>query len=199
VFYISTMTEERFPQATLTTERLLLRPFQAGDAGDVHAVWQDRRYIDNAPVGYRYVNADLATATEWCTTTIEQLRLDGKGAGFAVVDRQSSRLVGHVLLFNTDWTSRVTEVHYWTSPWARGHGYAAESARAAARWAVDTCGFSRVTLLAATANPASRHVAQAAGFRFEGILRSATPGRTGGRVDLALYSLITADLESPAT
>jgi ribosomal-protein-alanine N-acetyltransferase len=86
------------------------------------------------------------------------------------------------------------EIHYWTAPWGRGHGYAAEAARAAAAWALRDRGFARVSLFAVVQNAASRKVADAAGFRFEGILRNAALTRAG-RADLATYSLIPGDLE----
>ncbi|GAA0732987.1 GNAT family N-acetyltransferase [Dactylosporangium roseum] len=188
------MSDEVFPPAVLTTERLALRPFTRADAADVHAVWQDERFIGSAPMGYPYAGADLDTAAAWCTTGIEQRRLHGKGIGFAVVPREGGRLVAHVSLFGADWVTRTAEIHYWTAPWARGHGFAAESAGAVARWALTAQRFERIALLADTSNTASRHVAASAGFRFEGVLRSAALTRTGDRADTAVYSLIRADL-----
>jgi RimJ/RimL family protein N-acetyltransferase len=35
-------------------------------------------------------------------------------------------------LFGTDWAAMIAEIHYWTAPWARGRGYAAEAARSPA-------------------------------------------------------------------
>jgi RimJ/RimL family protein N-acetyltransferase len=189
------MGVEIFPRVVLDSERLRLRPFTANDAGDVHAVWHDARYVATAPVGYPFCGADLATAVEWCDRGVERHRLGGKGVSFAVEPVEGGRIVGHVAFFGANWELGVAEIHYWTAPWARGHGYAAEAARAAARWALDDVGLARVTLLAAHDNAASRHVATTAGFTFEGMLRSATPARAGGRTDLALYSMIPADLD----
>jgi RimJ/RimL family protein N-acetyltransferase len=183
-----------FPSSELTTARLRLRPFRAEDAAEVHAVWHDERFVQTAPIGYPYAKADLETAVEWCTTGVEQLRRNGKGAGFAVEPREGGRLVGHVALFDADWVTRVVEIHYWTAPWARGHRYAAEAAGAAARWALLDVGFARVSLLAATDNPASRNVAESAGFQFEGVLRRAGVKLDGRRADVAAYSMIREDL-----
>ncbi|WP_238010707.1 GNAT family protein [Dactylosporangium sp. AC04546] len=185
---------EIFARDTLTTDRLVLRPFTHEDAPEVHRAWQDERFIASAPVGYPYAGADLETALAWCTTGIEQRRLEGKGVGFAVVPHTGTPLVGHVSLFGTDWQARTCEIHYWTAPWARGHGYAAEAAAAVARWALTTQRQARITLQVDTANPASRRVAERAGFHFEGILRSVAESRAGGRADMAVYSLITEDL-----
>lgn len=177
------MTERAFPRTSFTSERLTLRPFRPQDAADVHAVWNDEAYLRFAPVGLTTAGADLSRAVEWCST----------GPVFAVERRADGRLVGHVALFGTDWTAMVTEIHYWTAPWGRGSGYAAESVRAVARWALGTQDMARITLTAVVDNTASIRVAEAAGFRFEGVLRNAALTRSG-RGDLAAYSLIPADL-----
>jgi ribosomal-protein-alanine N-acetyltransferase len=188
------LAAEVFPRTVLTTGRLVLRPFRAADAPDVHAAWQDAAFVHSAPVGYPYAAADLPTAVSWCTTGMEQRRVDGKGVGFALQPRGGGRLAGHVQLFGADWTARTAEIHYWTSPWSRGHGYAAEAAAEVARWALADCGMERIHLQADTRNTASRRVAEAAGFRFEGVLRSLAPARDGFRADMAVYSLVRADL-----
>ncbi|MDA0564478.1 GNAT family N-acetyltransferase [Streptomonospora sp. S1-112] len=166
----------------MTSERLTLRPFRPEDAADVHAVWNDETYLRFAPVGLSTAGADLPRAVEWCSS----------GPVFAVERREDGRLVGHVALIRTDWTAMVTEIHYWTAPWGRGSGYAAESVRTVARWALNTRNMTRVALLAMVDNAASIRVAEAAGFRFEGVLRNAALTRSG-RGDLAAYSLIPAD------
>lgn len=182
-----------FPLVTLSTARFLLRPFTPADAADVHAVWQDARFIDSAPVGYSYAGADFDTALSWCTTGIEERRRTGRGIGFAVVPREGGRLLGHVSLFAADWTAMSAEMHYWTAPWARGHGVAAESAAAVARWALLEQGYARIALQAAPANAASNHVARRAGFQAEGVLRNVAVSNSG-RHDLVMYSLIPSDL-----
>jgi ribosomal-protein-alanine N-acetyltransferase len=187
------VSNEAFPRITLATERLLLRQFEAGDAADVHAVWNEKEYLRFAPIGLPTAGADLDTAIAWCTRTVEKERRAGKTASFAVAPRDGGRLVGHVALFGTDWTAMLTEIHYWTAPGARGNGYATEAVRAAASWALTSLGFARVTLAAVGENVASQRVAKAAGFQFEGVLRNAALTRAG-RGDLATFSLIPEDI-----
>lgn len=167
----------------VATERLVLRPFRVDDAEDVHAVWNDDAYLRFAPATSATATADLRRAVEWCSG----------GPVFAVARKADGRLVGHVDLFGTDRTAMVTEIHYWTAPWGRGNGYAVESVRAVARWALTTQGMARVALKAVVDNVASTRVAEAAGFRFEGTLRNAAWTRSG-RGDFAVYSMIPADL-----
>ena len=78
------------------------------------------------------------------------------------------------------------EVGYWTAPWARGHGYAAETAHALAEWALGL-GAPRVHLFADVGNLASQAVARRAGYRQEGVVRSALAYRDGRRADAVLF------------
>lgn len=187
------MTARVFPPTTLVTERLTLRPLRAEDAADVHAVWNDETYLRFAPVGLATAGADLTRALDWCTTRVEEQRRAGHGLSFAVEHTDQRQLVGHLALFGTNWTAMVTDIHYWTAPWWRGNGYATEAVVAVTRWALSEQGFARVGLRAVVDNVASRRVAEAAGFHFEGILRNATVTRAG-RGDLAGYSRIPSDL-----
>ena len=183
------MADHVFPLVTLRTGRLLLRPFREADAPDVHAVWHDDEYLRYAPAGLTVAGADLETARRWCADGARPTRM----ASFAAVPFGSERLCGHVALYDADWAAMICEIHYWTAPWGRGNGYAAEAARAVAEWALRQRGFARVALNAVVDNVASRRVAETAGFRIEGILRNAALTRTG-RGDLAAYSLIPGDL-----
>jgi ribosomal-protein-alanine N-acetyltransferase len=185
-----------FPRVTLATERLVLRPFERGDAADVHAVWSDEVYLRFAPAQLPHAGAGLDRAVEWCARTAEEQRQAGKGVAFAGAERDTGRLACHVALFGTDWAAMIAEIHYWTAPWARGRGYAAEAAGAVACWALAEHGFARVTLRTVTGNTGSQKVAGPAGFRFEGVLRNAAWSRAG-RGDMAVYSLIPQDLGLP--
>ncbi len=172
-----------FPRVTLQSDRLVLRPFESGDAAGVHAVWNEASFLRFAPVGFRYAGAGLELAAQWCA----------RGDIFAGVQRSTGRLACHVTLFGADWSAMTAEIHYWTAVWARGSGFAAEAARVVGRWALTELGFERITLQSDVRNVASRRVAERAGFRFEGVLRNASWTRSG-RSDLAVFSLIPGDL-----
>ncbi|WIM92661.1 GNAT family protein [Actinoplanes oblitus] len=177
-----------FSWVPLETSRLRLRRFEAADAAGVQAVWSDRDFLRFAPVGFRYAGAGLDRAVDWCSRGVD---------GLAGVSREDGRLACHVGLFNADWSAMTAEIHYWTAGWARGRGFAVEAAVAVSRWALTSEGLHRVTLQVDTRNEASVRVASRAGFRFEGVLRNASWTRSG-RGDLAVYSLIPADLVGSA-
>lgn len=183
-----------FPETTLRTERLVLRPFAAADIADVRAGAADELTQRWFPLPRPYT---LAHAAEYVMQTAPRFRETGGGIHLAIADPATERLLGNISLKRTNWRALTTEVGYWIAPWARGRGCAAEATRALAEWALADRGFERLELLAATGNIASQKVAARSGFRREGILRNA--GLTHhGRVDLLLFSLIPADLPSRA-
>ncbi|MEV2276787.1 GNAT family N-acetyltransferase [Nocardiopsis sp. NPDC049922] len=180
------------PTVILQTERLRLRAFVEGDIDDVYAACTDpelQRWVPIPSPGTPYTRE---AAERWCRETTTLLRTSGDGQQWAMVERESGRLVGCIGLLRTLWPAMNTEIGYWVAPWARGRGLATEAAVAVSRWAIDQ-GFQRVEIKAATDNTGSREVALRAGFTLEGVERSAMPLHAG-RADLAVYSLLPADV-----
>lgn len=112
---------------------------------------------------------------------------------FAVTDAATGGVLGSI---GVRWNERrdVAEIGYWLRAEARGRGAMGCALALACAYAFEQ-GAARVQLRAAVANDASRRVAEKAGFRLEGILRSAHHNaRLGRRVDWAMYSLLPGDL-----
>src|SRR5687768_18594992 len=83
----------RVSRPTLTTERLILRPFALDDAAEVTRLVSDRRIADttlNIPHPY-----DEATATAWIDTHEEVAERDG-GLTLAVTDGPTGQIFGAV-------------------------------------------------------------------------------------------------------
>ena len=179
----------QFPSAVLRTDRLVLRPFAEADIAAVVEACSDAETRRWLPVPDPYTE-DVGRS--WCTEEAEADRVRGAGVHLAF-GPVGDRLSGCVGLNRTDWTSRVTEIGYWTGPWARGLGHTTEAVAMLSRWALQEQDFERVELLVAPENSASARVAQKAGFMAEGIARN--KGRAGdGRTDLQVWSLVPADL-----
>jgi RimJ/RimL family protein N-acetyltransferase len=115
-------------------------------------------------------------------------------SAFAVTDAETGRILGSIGVRFSE-TGDVGEIGYWMRSDARGRGVMTRALRLAARWAFDESGAARVQLRADVENVASRRVAEKAGFRLEGVLRSAhwNP-RLGRRQDWAMYSLLPGEL-----
>ncbi|MFD3851547.1 GNAT family N-acetyltransferase [Streptomyces microflavus] len=177
---------ETFPETTLRSERLTLRPFSALDIPGVQVGCSDTATQRWLPLARPYTRDN---ATTWCTVTAHALRQSGDGIHFAVTGHPSARLVANVGLRHTDWDTLTTEIGYWVAPGARGDGIATEAVRRVAEWLFTERSFERLELRAAEGNTASRRVAVKAGMTQEGVLRSA--GVThGGRVNLVLFACL---------
>ncbi|MEU3019131.1 GNAT family N-acetyltransferase [Nocardiopsis sp. NPDC007018] len=180
------------PAVILETKRLRLRALLERDVDDLYASCVDpelQRWIPQPGPGLPYTRA---TAEHFCLREAPAIRTGGDGQHWAVVDRASGRFSGSVALLRTQWTSGVTEIGYWISPWGRGRGLATEAVVAVSRWALGQ-GFQRVELKAAVDNTGSCRVAEAAGFVREGTDRNAMPLHEG-RTDLASFGLVPDDL-----
>lgn len=174
------------PTETIRTERLLLRPYRAEDADAVHRACQDAEIQRWTTVPSPYTEDD---AREFVTETTASGRAEGRGLLTAV--EADGQLVGSAGLHFTRGLLGPG-VGYWIAPWGRGHGYAAEAARALADWALRHDA-ARVHLAADVRNTASQAVAIRAGFVREGIVRAGLPYRDGTRGDAALFSRLAED------
>ncbi|MFJ6482677.1 MULTISPECIES: GNAT family N-acetyltransferase [unclassified Streptomyces] len=189
-----------FPDVTISTDRLVLRPFEEEDVTALTEMMNDEHVTAWTGVPHPYTRAE---AHAWATRHSHAERTEGRGIVFAVTEFLTQRLVGIVHLQGTNWHTRATEVGYVTAPWARGEGYASESVLAVAQWLFRAQGFERLELRTAADNTASQQVAQKIGCISEGVLRNAWIVRTqtvdGGwvdtRTDLIVWSLVPEDLD----
>ncbi|MEU3603347.1 GNAT family N-acetyltransferase [Streptomyces sp. NPDC006798] len=189
-----------FPDVSISTERLVLRPLEEADVPAYTEMMNDETVTAWTPVPHPFTRAD---AEKWIREIAPAQRTEGRGIVFAVTEFLTQRLVGTVRLKNTDWRVRATEAAYAVAPWARGEGYATESVLAVAKWLFRDRDFERLELRTAADNTASQQVAQKIGGISEGVLRNAWIVRTrtddGGwtdqRTDLIVWSLLPEDLD----
>ncbi|MEV0919837.1 GNAT family N-acetyltransferase [Streptomyces sp. NPDC049967] len=174
---------------TLTTDRLLLRPFAPGDAAEVYAACQDpdiQRWTV-VPSPYSRADADLFTGrfspVGW---------QDDSMYNFAVVLRDGGALTG-ALGINRGNQPGTYEVGFWTAGEHRGRGYMTEAVRRAAHWTFTSLGGDRLEWRAETGNAPSRAVALRAGFVMEGDQRSGLLNK-GVRRDTWTGALLPSDL-----
>lgn len=192
-----------FPDVSISTERLVLRPFEASDIPAHIEMMNDEMVTAWTSVPHPYSPED---ARRWVDDIAPGERTAGRGIVFAVTEFLTQRLVGIVRLHHTNWRALATEAQYVTAPWARGEGYATESVLAVAQWLFRDQKFERIEIRTAADNTASQQVAQKIGCISEGVLRNAWIARTqtedGGwtdfRTDLLVWSLLPEDLDGVA-
>ncbi len=167
---------------------LALRPWSEGDATELVVCLDGdeeiTRWLDQIPQPY---------GLEQALAYIRGTTGTGAETRFAVTEAGGGRVLGSI---GATWNEPrdVAEIGYWLRADARGRGVTTAALRLIVAWALAE-GAARVQLRAAVGNDASRRVAEKAGFRLDGVLRSAywNP-RLGRRVDWAMYSVLPGEL-----
>jgi len=201
---VSKVTERRmtstFPNISISTERLVLRPLDEDDVPALAAMMNDEQVAAWTDVPQPYTEDG---ARSWITEYAPTERTAGRGLDLAVTEFLTQRLVGIIQLGKTNWHIRSTELSYIIAPWARGEGYASEAALATSQWLLGDQKFERIEIRTAADNTASQQVAQKIGCISEGVLRNACIVHTRTedgtwidvRSDFIVWSLLPEDLE----
>ncbi|GGL06584.1 hypothetical protein Sme01_66850 [Sphaerisporangium melleum] len=173
-------------QLTITTRRLLLRPFGPEDADRVRTVIESgARFLPPGVPGH------LSGVSQWLSYGVHELWRSGQGIHLAMV--AEGTIVGAISLFKTVWGAGTAEVGYGVHPAHRGRGYAPEAVTGLTEWALTKGGLRRVELRANLDNTASLRVAEKAGFTREGLLRGGGFEEDGPH-DLVVFGLLDRDL-----
>ncbi len=152
--------------APLATERLILRPWAASDAPELHRLindWEVIRTLSVVPFPY-----PPALAAEWIEATQAQLEA-GTRFDLAITGREGpvETLLGCAGL-KIDAARRTGSLGYWVARRFWGHGVATEAARRLCRWALANLDIEGLEASVAETNEASARVLARIGFRETG-------------------------------
>ena len=174
---------------TLTDGVVTLRPWRVEDVDAVVGICQDPEIVrfTRIPVPYTRDDALLFLA--------QQVAQEQRGdvASFAIADAAGESVLGSIDVRPTA-EGRAT-IGYLVAAPARSHGVASRAVRLLSRWALEDLGLARLEIQVRPDNPASQRVAERAGFRREGVLRSYLESR-GERHDAMIFSLLPEDVGS---
>jgi ribosomal-protein-alanine N-acetyltransferase len=166
----------------LHTERLLLRPFCAGDVADALAYRNDpefARFLPHVPQPFTWGDAEAFVARNvaesWETSSV-----------FAVV--LGGTVIGTVN-FEVDRARRAAMLGYALGRRWWGCGFATEAARGGMAWAVGAYGLRRVWASTDVRTVPSRRVMEKLGMRCEGVRVADHIGRDGAIVDEVVYGM----------
>ena len=174
---------------TLTTARLVLRPYAAEDAAAVHAHLQDREVASTtAMIPHPY---PAGAAEEWIATHAARHQ-SGEAVILAITLRDTGALIGSIEM-RVEAAHRRGDIGYWIGRAHWGSGYATEAADALLRWGMGTVGLHRVFATHMSRNPASGAVLRKIGMRHEGTLRRHIL-KWGVLEDLELYGILEDEL-----
>jgi RimJ/RimL family protein N-acetyltransferase len=155
-------------QPTITTERLILRPFGLSDASDVQRLAGDRVIADTTqaiPHPYRD-----GMAEEWIATHSEKFQ-QGVSCIFAIVRKTDQVLIGSISFIAIEQEHSRAELGYWVGKPYWGKGYATEAADALVQYGFNELGLNRIFAEHLSRNPASGRVLAKIGMQHEGTLR----------------------------
>jgi RimJ/RimL family protein N-acetyltransferase len=119
-------------------------------------------------------------------------RASGEGMHLAVTAADDGEPLGSVGLQRMAWDQLRGEIGYWIAPWGRGRGAAPSAVRLLAAYGFEVAGLERIEVIPYVDNPASQRVAEKAGCRREGVLRSYFLAH-GERHDCVMYSLLPGE------
>lgn len=155
------------PQPSLSTPRLLLRPFREEDAASVQRLAGDPAVAADA-TGIPHPFED-GMAEAWIASHAPAFEA-GTQAVFAVTRREDGALVGAAGL-TLDTANRHAELGYWVGRPFWGGGYATEACEALVRYGFEVLGLNRIHGNCLRRNQASARVMRKLGMRYEGCLR----------------------------
>ena len=145
----------------LETKRLMLRPFEEGDAADLYAFASDERVGD---IGGRPVHASLAHSR----AILQELMADEEM--LAIVWKESGRVIGFIEVLRRDPEGKHPgiphrELSYALHPDYWGRGIMPEAAQACIRLCFETLGVERIYCGYYNDNRKSLRVMEKNGFR----------------------------------
>jgi RimJ/RimL family protein N-acetyltransferase len=166
----------------LRTERLLLRPFQAGDVADALAYRNDEefaRFLHHVPQPFTRAHAEAFVALNmsepWDRSPV-----------FAV--EREGQLIGTVNL-EVDVPARAAMLGYAIGRAWWGRGLATEAARAAMEWGIASFGLRRIWAATDLPNVRSQQVMEKLGLRRESVRVGRQRGRNGEPIETVVYGL----------
>jgi RimJ/RimL family protein N-acetyltransferase len=181
--------------AAIITERLLLRPPQAGDGPVMFTAVSEslpelRRFLASLP----WVAAEQTIeASEVYCRTAQSNFLSRKDLSFLIFEKGSGELAGACGLHRTVWETPKTEIGYWCRTSRSGHGLISEAVKALVNYAFRHLGAVRIDIVTDEENHASRKVAERCGFELEAVLRHERRAPDGLLRNTCLYARFPAE------
>jgi RimJ/RimL family protein N-acetyltransferase len=147
----------------LSTERLVIRPFQESDYQDLYeylSLEETYRYEPGKPISLeeaKKITSERAAGTDFWAVTLKD---------------NNNKLIGHLSFIQMEPKDFLTwEIGFIFNPGYQKKGYATEASRALIGYAFREMGTHRVVGFSATENPASWRVLEKCGMKREGCRR----------------------------
>jgi RimJ/RimL family protein N-acetyltransferase len=167
---------------------LLLRPYRAEDSRALAAAARESAESVGAWLPWCHADYGEAEADEWIARCAEGWR-SGEHYAFAAFDAATARFLGSVGLNQRNRPHNFMNLGYWIRASQHGNGIAVRAARLVAAFGFGQIGLTRIEIVTALNNRASRRVAEKSGAMFEAVARNRLVDR-GNPIDAAAYALV---------
>jgi RimJ/RimL family protein N-acetyltransferase len=189
------MSEVSFPDE-LTSERLKLQRYRPCDAGVLSDLVHQNR--DRLTQSFPEMAREL-TGPEAARAFIDDklaLWRSQKSCCYGIWLRSSPALIGQIQLKNITWNVPSAELSYFISSAALRQGYASEAIRALMDLLFGQLEFLRIYVRVVESNHASLRLAEALGFRREGLHRQEFRCGLGNLHDVQYLSVLKSEQPS---
>jgi RimJ/RimL family protein N-acetyltransferase len=174
----------RYPSPDLIDGPTNLRKWRLDDLACIEEASTDRRIPEGTTVPDMYTPDEGRAFIERQWSRVD----NGEGVSLAISSASTQAAIGLIVLTLRP-QEGVAGVGYWVVPSHRGQGHAARAVSRLSTWALSDAGLSRVEAWVEPDNAASQHVVTAAGFVYEGTLRSFLSFPTR-RADAMVFSTV---------
>lgn len=175
-------------QATIKTQRLILRPFKKADAADVQLLAGDRLVADTT-LSIPHPYTDIM-AEKWIAKHPAQFKT-GEAAVFAIIQRETGTLIGAIGL-GLQAAHRRAELGFWTGRPFWNKGYCQEAGHEVLAYGFGELDLNRIQANHFKRNPASGRVMQKLGMVYEGCARQHVK-KWGRFEDVVWYAILKTD------
>jgi RimJ/RimL family protein N-acetyltransferase len=177
---------------TIATERLVMRPPQAGDGEMLHAAIAEslpelRRFLASLP--WVAGEQTVASAEAYCRNAQANF-LARKDLPFLVLEKATGEIVGATGLHRTVWSTLKTEIGYWGRVSRARNGFIGEAVAALTDYAFASLRAMRVEIVTDEENDRSRRVAERCQFALEGVLRNERRAPDGTLRNTCIYARV---------
>lgn len=173
----------------LETERLILRPFEAGDGPAMFKNWCSDPDVTKFLTWPTHTSVDVSSqlAAKWAERAQHPDRYQ-----WAIVPKALGEPAGSIAVVDLKEEIAQAEIGYCLGKNWWGNGWTTEAVREVIRYLIQEVGFNRIEGCHDTKNPGSGRVMQKAGMTFEGVIRDGRRNNQG-ICDVALYSILARE------
>ncbi len=177
------------PPETVETPRLLLRAPRPTDVPHLYAAVRESLAELEPFMTWATADYTLGDAEKNTRATIDLFRT-GEGLRYGFFDKVTGQFVGNASFHHIDWSVPKLELGYWLRTGRSREGLMREGVQALCELAERKLGAVRLEIRCDERNGRSARVAEACGFRLEGVLRNEARDPQGRLCDTRLYARI---------